>query len=421
MSGGRRASSTPRGRWSRHIVATSAAMAVSAAVIVAPTALSAQPRDAALGALRDSVRAILTRAQTDSAFPGAIAVIGTRDSILATVPVGRIDWAADAPAPTLETLWDLASLTKVVGTTSAVLQLAAEGRLSIDAPVGRYLPMWSGAADSSVTVRHLLTHTGGLPAWRALYKEATSPEDARRIALATRADTTPGARTLYSDLDFIFLGLIVERLSGQPLDRYLATRVFAPLGMRDTRYRPPAEWRARTAPTEIDPWRGRHLRGEVHDENAASLGGVSGHAGLFSTAADLARFAQGYLRWGRAADGRVVFDSATVVRFVTPQSMPAPRRALGWEIPTGGNSAGRCLLPTEGAFGHTGFTGTSIWIAPGRDRFVVLLTNRVNPTRENRRIGAVRVALADAVVRLSPGRGAALAATGGAPGAAGGC
>jgi CubicO group peptidase (beta-lactamase class C family) len=284
------------------------------------------------------------------------------------------------------------------------MQLVGAGRMGLNAPVGRYLPDWKGAADSAVTVRRLLTHSGGLPAWRALYKEATSADDARAIALATMPDTAPGVRTLYSDLDFIFLGLIVERVSGQSLDRYLDANVFGPLGMTSTRFRPPAEWRARIAPTEVDPWRQRHLRGEVHDENAFSLGGVSGHAGLFSSAADLTRFAQSYLRWGRTPTGRV-WDSTTVAQFITPQANPAPKRALGWEVPTGGNSAGTRLSVSDQAFGHTGFTGTSLWVAPGEDLFILLLTNRVNPTRENRRIGAVRVAVADAVMAWQRGTG----------------
>jgi CubicO group peptidase (beta-lactamase class C family) len=164
--------------------------------------------------------------------------------------------------------------------------------------------------------------------------------------------------------------------------------------MRETRYLPPASWHGRTAPTEQDPWRQRKLRGEVHDENAARLGGVAGHAGLFSTASDLARFARLYLNGG-ILDGTRVFDSATVVAFTRVQDSTVSKRALGWETPTGRNSAGAKFSPR--AFGHTGFTGTSIWMDPAQDLFVVLLTNRVNPTRQNTRIGAVRSGLADAV------------------------
>jgi CubicO group peptidase (beta-lactamase class C family) len=363
---------------------------------------------AARGAVLDSVRRVLDRALADSAFPGAYAAVGTRDGVVAEYGAGRIDWAADAPRPDARTLWDLASLTKVVGTTSAVLQLVGAGRVALDAPVQRYLPEWAGPAKARITVRHLLSHTSGLPAWRPLYKEATSPGSALALVLATTPDTAPGVRHVYSDLNFILLGTLVARVAGRPLDAYLAERVFAPLGMADTRYRPPAAERARTAPTEYDPWRQRLVRGEVHDENAYALGGVAGHAGIFSTGADLARLAQAYLNGGRAAGARIskdtaagprVFDARALAQFTRPQDTTVSRRALGWETPTGGNSAGHYLSPR--AFGHTGFTGTSLWVDPGRGVFVLLLTNRVNPTRMNTKIGRVRVALADAVLQAT--------------------
>jgi CubicO group peptidase (beta-lactamase class C family) len=347
-------------------------------------------------AVLDAVRGVLDRAVADSAFPGAFAVVGDAGGGYVAQGAGRIDWAADAPRPDARTLWDLASLTKVVGTTSAVLQLAAERRVALDAPVQRYLPEWTGPNKERVTVRHLLTHGSGLPAWRPLYKEATSPESARALVLATQLDTAPGARFLYSDLNFILLGTIVARVTGRPLDVYLHDRVFTPLGMTDTRFRPPTSELARIAPTEFDPWRQRKVRGEVHDENAYALGGVSGHAGIFSTAGDLARLARAYLGGG-ALDGRRVFDAATVAEFTRVQDTTLSRRALGWETPTGGNSAGHYL--SRRAFGHTGFTGTSLWIDPERGVYVILLSNRVNPTRTNTRIGRVRVALADAALQ----------------------
>ncbi len=347
-------------------------------------------------AVMDSMRRVLDRAVADSAFPGAYAAVGdARDEPLAYA-AGRIDWAADAPPPDPETLWDLASLTKVVGTTSAVLRLVGEGRVALDAPVQRYLPEWGGPERARVTVRHLLTHSSGLPAWRPLYKEATSPESALALVVATTPDTLPGVRYVYSDLNFILLGTITARVSGRPLDAQLRERVFAPLGMLDTRYRTPAAELPRIAPTEYDPWRQRKVRGEVHDENAYALGGVSGHAGLFSTGADLARLGRAYLNGGEL-DGRRVFDGRTLAEFTRVQDTSVSRRALGWETPTGSNSAGHYLSPR--AFGHTGFTGTSLWMDPERGVYVLLLTNRVNPTRMNTRIGRVRVALADAVMQ----------------------
>lgn len=359
-----------------------------------PPLVPAAPVGAALQQrVRDSIRVVLDRAVTDGAFPGAYAVVGTREGIVAEYGAGRLD-SADASVPTSRTVWDLASLTKVVGTTSAILQLVGFGRVALDSPVVRYLPEWTVPGAARVTVRHLLSHNAGLPAWRALYKESDTPDEALRLILATPLDTAPGVRFVYSDMGFILLGKIVERVSGESLAAYGPAHVFGPAGMRETRYLPPSSWRERTAPTEQDPWRQRKLRGEVHDENAARLGGVAGHAGLFSTAHDLARFARVYLNGGQL-DGVRIFDAATVAAFTTVQDTSVSRRALGWETPTGRNSAGQRLSPT--AFGHTGFTGTSIWMDPAQNLFVILLTNRVNPTRQNGRIGAVRSALADAV------------------------
>jgi CubicO group peptidase (beta-lactamase class C family) len=358
---------------------------------VAPASLRA--------AVADSMRRVLDAALADSAFPGAFAVVGNRHGVIAEYAVGHLDWPGATPGagtpPDERTLWDLASLTKVVATTSAIAQLVGEKRVALDAPVQRYLPNWTGPGKERVMVRHLLTHSGGLPAWRPLYKEAGTPAAALRLVYATELDTVPGARYLYSDLGAILLAQVVERVSGEPIDRYLERHLFAPLAMRDTRYRPAPADLARVAPTEYDPWRQRKLRGEVHDENAFALGRVAGHAGLFSTAHDLARFARMYLNGG-TLDGARVLDAAVIRKFTARQDSALSHRALGWETPNGQNSAGRLMSAT--AFGHTGFTGTSLWVDPGRDLFVLLLTNRVNPTRQNTRIGAVRTTLADAVV-----------------------
>jgi CubicO group peptidase (beta-lactamase class C family) len=277
------------------------------------------------------------------------------------------------------------------------MQLTETGKVDLDAPAQRYLAEFRGPNKERVTVRQLLMHSSGLPGWRPLYKETTSPEAARALAVATLLDTLPGVRMVYSDLGAIVLGQLIERVSGERLDAYLTRHVLAPLGMTSTQYRPGADLLPRIAPTEYDPWRQRHLRGEVHDENAFSLGGVSGHAGLFSTGQDVARLTRMYLNGG-ILDGVRIVRAETIRRFTSVQDSAFSNRALGWETPNGTNSAGR--LMKRPAFGHTGFTGTSIWIDPARDLFVVLLTNRVNPTRQNLRIGGVRTALADAVVRV---------------------
>jgi CubicO group peptidase (beta-lactamase class C family) len=343
---------------------------------------------------------VLDRAFADSAFPGAISVIGTKEGVLTSYAVGRIDWAAGAPVPDEDTLWDIASLTKIIGMTTAMMQLVEQDRVDLDAAVMRYLPEFAGAGKERVTVRHLLTHSSGLPAWRPLYKEATTADTALAIVFATPLDTVPGARMVYSDLGAILLGKIVERVSGEPLDVYVARHVTGPLGMTATMYRPGASLRHRVAPTEFDPWRQRHIHGEVHDENGYMLGGVSGHAGLFSTAADLTRYAR-MLLGGGALDGVRILRPATIAQFTAVQDPGLSHRALGWETPSGQNSAGHRM--SARAFGHTGFTGTSLWIDPERGVFVLLLSNRVNPSRHNTRIGLVRIALADAAMAAVDG------------------
>jgi serine-type D-Ala-D-Ala carboxypeptidase len=348
--------------------------------------------------LTDTIARVLRRAAIDSAFPGAIAVVGRRSGALAQAAVGRLDWeasppnGAQPPPPDEHTLWDLASLTKVVGMTSAMMQLVERGQVDLDAPVQRYLPEWTGPSKQLVTVRHLLTHTSGLPAFRPYDTLTTNADSIVKLLFAEPLDTVPGARMVYSDIGAYLLGRLVERVSGETLDRYVTDHVFGPLGMRETMYRPPRELVAQIAPTEIDTLRGGKLRGVVHDERAYYLGGVSAHAGLFSSAHDLSRFAQMYLNGGELGGVRV-FKPETIELFTTRQ---VADRALGWQKPSGTNAAGH--LMSERAFGHTGFTGTSIWIDPEHDVYIILLSNRVNPTRANTRISGVRVALADAVL-----------------------
>lgn len=373
-------------------------------------ALKAQPTPAARAALHDTLQAILTQGVIDSAFPGAIAVIGNHDGPLVTVAAGHLDWAP-SPAPTDRTLWDLASLTKVVGMTSAMMQLVEQGKVDLDAPVQRYLPEWKGTNKEKVTVRDLITHRSGLPAFKTYYKLNLSPDSTLALFMNTPLDTLPGVRMVYSDIGAILLGKIVERASGETLDRYLSEHVFRPLGMLDTQYRPDSSLLSRIAPTERDPWRGRLVHGEVHDENAYALGGVSGHAGLFSTAHDLSRLAQAYLNGGEL-DGARLAKTSTIRQFTTVQDSTFSSRALGWDTPSDRSSAGHFI--TRPAFGHTGFTGTSLWIAPQYDLYVLLLTNRVNPTRERSGIGRVRVQVADAAMKaFDPDVVAAIEARGG--------
>lgn len=345
-------------------------------------------------AVADSVRAVLERAVSDTAFPGAYAVVGTSRGILAEYGAGKLD-ADDPTRPDEHTVWDMASMSKLVGTTSAMIQLVASRKVVLDSPVVYYLPSWRAPGTERITVRHLMTHSSGLPAGRPLYKEADTDTAALTLVYATGPVNPPGTKYVYSDLGFILLGRLVKQVTGQTLDQYLAAKVFGPLAMTDTRYLPPASWLPRIAPTEIDPWRGRHIRGEVHDENASRLGGVAGHAGLFSSGHDMARFAETYLSGG-VLNGTRIFPADLLSKFILVQNPALSHRALGWETANGTNSAGTRLSPL--AFGHTGFTGTSLWMDPTRDLFVLLLSNRVNPTRTNLKISGVRVALANAVV-----------------------
>lgn len=369
----------------------SVAQSSSPATRTAGAAHTSTESDAVPRVIRDSLHAILGRSYADSAFPGAYAVVGTHAGVLAEDSVGHLDWGPSA-MPDEHSLWDLASLTKVVGMTTAIMQLYEQGKVDLDAPLQRYIPEWQGPHKAMVTVRHLITHTSGLPAFKAYDQRTHDRDSIAKLMFATPLDTLPGVRMIYSDIGAYMLGRLVERLSGEPLDQYVLNHVFRPLGMTETMYNPPAELKPRIAPTEIDPVRGGKVWGVVHDERAYYLGGVSAHAGIFSSAHDLARFARMYLNGG-TLDGVRIVQPQTIALFSTRQ---VEDRALGWQKPDGGNSAGH--LMSEQAFGHTGFTGTSIWIDPARDVFVILLSNRVNPTRANTKIGRVRVALADAVM-----------------------
>jgi CubicO group peptidase (beta-lactamase class C family) len=337
---------------------------------------------------------------TDGIYPGAVAIVGTSDRILAARGYGHFTWNASSPVPTPDsTLFDLASLSKVVATTSAVMLLADRGRLALQHPVQRYLPAFVGEGKEQVTVRLLLEHRSGLRAGLRLDTLARDAAQARALVLAEPLRYPPGERVIYSDLNAMLLGWVVEAVTHEPLDRFVAREVFAPLGMTETRYRPTKALARRTMPVGL--WRGHAIAGEVHDQNAARLDGVAGHAGLYATGADLARFAQFMLRRGAAPDGTPLVRPGVVDTFL--RRGPG-NRALGWELrdtTTSDNSAGTRM--SAAAYGHTGYTGTSLWIDPERGLFVVLLTNRVFAPRTGRSIAklrAVRGAVADAAVAL---------------------
>jgi serine-type D-Ala-D-Ala carboxypeptidase len=323
---------------------------------------------------------IVGKAIKAGGFPGGAVVIGRRGATVLEKGFGSLSWSDKSPVIPSRTLYDLASLTKVVATTTAIMILYDEGKVRLEDPVSKFLPSFAGGAKDDITVQLLLEHRSGLPAGRDLWRIAYTPDEARRAVIETPLECNPGECFIYSDIGADLLGFIAEAASGKRLDAFLQERVFTPLGMQETGFRPHWTLRERIAPTELTPPRGYPLRGEVHDENAFALGGIAGHAGLFATAADLAVFAQMMLNHGELNGVRIVSDSA--VRLFTANTSSRGTRALGWDTCGHDGSCGKYL--SERAYGHTGFTGTSLWIDPDRDLFVILLTNRVHAARARR-------------------------------------
>lgn len=346
---------------------------------------------------------IVENAIADKVTPGATVAIGYRGKV-SLHAFGNLSYAANSAAVDSRTMYDIASLTKVLVTTTLAAKLV-EGDfpipLDLDARIERYLPEWASGPQpewrQQVTVRHLLTHTSGLPAFKEYWRTSKGKQDTLGRIFAEPLEYEPGTKEIYSDLGIILMTEIIERLTGRTLDDLAKTYIFTPLGMKDTMYRPPKKLWAWIAPTEIDNnFRRRLVQGEVHDENAYAIGGVSGHAGVFSTAPDLAAFCQMLLNGGVYGHRRIL-RRATIAQFTAPQHLSGGTRTLGWAVPTENSSSGHYY--SSHSFGHTGFTGTSIWIDPDRQLFVVLLTNRVHPTRENQKIQQLRPAFHDAVMQ----------------------
>jgi CubicO group peptidase (beta-lactamase class C family) len=355
-------------------------------------AVQQQPAAAEIGrAVQDGI--------AGGVYPGAVVVVGTAHRVLHARGYGHFTWDTASPVPGPDnSLYDLASLTKVVAATPAAMVLVDDGRLDLDRSVQHYLPAFRGVEKQRVTVRHLLEHRSGLRAFLPLNELAADAAEAKALVLAEPLRFAPGTRMEYSDLNAMVLGWVIEAVAGMPLDEFVLQQVYDPAGMSDTRFRPPRSARARIVPVGL--WRGHAIAGEVHDQNAARLGDVSGHAGLYSTGADLARYAQIFLDEGRLPDGTEVF-SAGVVRHFTRRG--AAHRALGWEMRNPDDNASTGGLLSADAFGHGGYTGTSIWIDPQRDLFVIVLTNRVFAPRTGRsitKLKAVRTRIADAAVAL---------------------
>jgi len=370
-------------------------LAIALPAFIGPAVLAAQ-RPGRFAA----VDAAVTAGIRQGTYPGAVVVVGRGDSVLYTKGYGHITWNTGSrrPNPTT-TLWDLASLSKVVATASAAAVLVSEGRLDLDAPVHRYLPEFNGGPKDSVTVRMLLNHTSGLPAWAPLWQMATTSTGARTALYSIALVQPPGVRAEYSDLNALLMGLVVSEVAGMPLDAFARDAVFAPLGMGMTMFQPEAADRTRAMPTQRSE--GTAMIGVVNDENARAFEGVAGHAGVFSTGMDLARFAQGWL--SDATRTHLVWLTPATREEFLARSSERGTHALGWDTPhvpeDGGPSLyGRCA--TSGTVGHTGWTGTALWIDPTTKLFVILLTNRSyaprNPAASFEQMRIIRAAVSDA-------------------------
>src|SRR6202163_1313789 len=345
------------------------------------------------------VDSIIGQAITDANIPGAVLVVGHDGAVVYRKAYGSRALEPRREPMTLDTVFDLASLTKVIATTTAMMQLFEQGKVRMNDPVAKYLPEFAQNGKEDITVRQLMTHYSGLAPDLDLKTPWEGKNTAYQLAFVEPPETTPGSGFVYSDINFIMLGALVERVSGETLDAYMAKHIFEPLKMTRTRFVPPAAWRSKIAPTQYDE-KEHMLRGEVHDPTARRMGGVAGHAGLFSTGDDLAKFAQALLSGGKG-----ILSADTVEKMTSPEQPPqAPvLRGFGWDIDSPFSSNRGDLLPV-GSFGHTGFTGTSMWIDPTTQTYIILLTNSVHPRGKGNAVGlrtkvATEVA---AALQLSP-------------------
>lgn len=332
---------------------------------------------------------VIERGIERRAFPSAVVEVGSRAAATWREAFGRLTYAEDAPLTTDDTIFDLASLTKVIATTTRAMQAVDSGAIALEDPVARYLRAWRGADREHVALADLLEHTSGLTAYLPFFRDHQGRADFERAICTLPLEYSPRSQSIYSDLGFILLGFILEDV-GFPLGEWSSGFKLRQDGLC---FNPGRDLRDRCAPTELDIWRGRLLRGEVHDENAWVLGGIAGHAGMFGTAAGVGAFAREVLK-GLAGEPSFA-RPATFTRFARRSVVPGSSRALGWDTMLTTSSCGSRL--SARAIGHTGFTGTSLWIDPERDLYVVFLTNRVHPSRDNNAIQPVRRALHDAV------------------------
>ena len=360
-------------------------------ILGAASAIAQQPQEQSLAVLDPIVQAAIQNHE----IPGAVLLVGHDGQIVYRKAFGDRSLEPTRAPMTVETIFDIASLTKVVATTTAVMQLEEKGKIRLNDPVVKYIPEFAQNGKDDITVRDLLTHYSGLPPDLDLTHPWEGRDVGYSMAFASTPIAPPETRFIYSDINFIVLAALIERVSGTPLDTYSAQNIFVPLGMSHTRFRPPAEWLKQIAPTQYDE-HNQMLHGLVHDPTVRRMGGVSGQAGLFSTADDLAKFAQALL------DGRTILSPLAIEKMTTPQQPPAATalRGLGWDIDSPFSSNRGELLPV-GSFGHTGFTGTSLWIDPTTGTYIILLTNAVHPRGQGSAI-SLRSKIATAVAAALP-------------------
>ncbi len=374
------------------LVCLAAGSVLSASSVAVASGSSAARSPVRLG----NVDSIIDQAIADGNIPGAVLVVGHDGKVIYRKAYGERSLEPRRQPMTLDTIFDLASLTKVIATTTAVMQLMEQGKVRLNDPVAKYLPEFAQNGKEDITVRQLLTHYSGLAPDLDLTTPWEGKNTAYQLAFVGPPETTPGSGFVYSDINFIMLGALVEKVSGETLDAYTEKHIFAPLKMTHTRYLPPASWRAKIAPTQYDE--NEHmLWGVVHDPTARRMGGVAGHAGLFSTGDDLAKFAQVLLNGG---DG--ILSAEAVAKMTSPETPPSAPilRGFGWDIDSPFSSNRGDLFPV-GSFGHTGFTGTSIWIDPTTKSYVILLTNAVHPRGKGNAIG-LRVKVATEIAAALP-------------------
>jgi len=362
------------------------------AELVAGSQASTPKPDVVLG----NVDSVINRAIAEGNIPGAVLVVGHNGKVVYRKAYGSRALEPRREPMTLDTIFDLASLTKVIATTTAVMQLVEQGKVRLNDPVAKYLPEFAQNGKEDITIRQLLTHYSGLAPDLDLGTEWQGKNTAYQLAFVMPPETTPGSGFVYSDINFITLGALVEKIAGETLDLYTQQHIFTPLKMTHTRFLPPASWRPKIAPTQYDE-KEHMLRGVVHDPTARRMGGVAGHAGLFSTGDDLAKFAQALLQGG---DG--ILSPLTVAKMTEPETPPSAPvlRGFGWDIDSPFSSNRGDLLPV-GSYGHTGFTGTSIWIDPTTQTYIILLTNSVHPRGKGNAIG-LRVKVATEVAAALP-------------------